>query len=61
MTKPAFPYCPNCKHEFSLVDLKTMAIGDGYRRMLGVYLASGERAVVDFNEFNPLIMTPIEQ
>jgi hypothetical protein len=50
-----------CKHEFSLVDLKTMAIGDGYRRVLGVYLASGERAVVDFNEFNPLIMTPIEQ
>ena len=57
----ATPYdgkCPDCGHEFSLVDLKRMAIGDGWDRYLWVILPTGERKNVSFDDYNPATMRP---
>lgn len=54
---PAKPNCPSCGHAFTLVDLKTMAVGDGYQRFLPVRLENGEETVVSFDDFNPSTMT----
>ena len=56
MVAPYDGKCPSCGHEFSLADLKRMAIGDGWERYLWVTLPTGERRVVSFGDYNPATM-----
>ena len=58
MSAPYDDKCPNCGHEFSLADLKYMAIGDGWERRLWVTLPTGELVDVAFGDYNPATMTP---
>lgn len=57
MSDPFPKPCPNCGHALSLADLKTMAVGDGFRRFIFVIGADGKPEPVDFNEFDPATMT----
>jgi hypothetical protein len=38
-----------------------MAVGDGWQRHLAVRLRDGTRAVVAFDDYDPLTMTPWEE
>lgn len=48
--------CPGCGRIFSLADLKRMAVGDGWQRAFWAILPDGSRAVVTFDEFDPVTM-----
>jgi hypothetical protein len=61
MPDPFRPNCPDCGHRFSLADLKTMAIGDGWERYILVEAADGKREVVSFTDFNPATMKPLKE
>lgn len=62
MAFPPFdPCCPRCGHEFTLADLKKMAVGDGWQRFFLVRRSDGAEMVVSFDEFEPLDMVPIER
>ena len=52
--------CPDCGRVFTLLDLKRMAEGDGFKRHLAVRLPDGARAVVSFDELDPIRMAPWE-
>jgi hypothetical protein len=50
--------CPSCGHEFSLADLKRMAVGGGWQRMLLIENKADPRGFshVSFDEFDPVNM-----
>lgn len=48
--------CPDCGHVFTLMDLARMARGDGFQRHIAVRLPDGTRAVVSFDELDPIRM-----
>ena len=50
--------CPSCGHVFSLVDLRRMAVGDGWQRWIQVRLPNGRVTPVRFDEFDPQTMLP---
>ena len=51
--------CPTCGHEFSLADLKWMAVGDGWQRWVPCILPDGTRTAVTFDDYAPWCMTPL--
>ena len=51
--------CPSCEHTFSLAELKEMAVGDGYERMIVVRFEDGSEGTVWFDDYEPLCMTDI--
>jgi len=56
MAIPFDDKCPDCGHTFSLVVLKRMAQGDGWRRLIAIKNADGSRGHVSFDQFNPATM-----
>lgn len=56
MSDPFPKPCPNCGHAFTLAELKTMAVGDGWRRFIFIVGEDGNPLPVDFNDFNPATM-----
>lgn len=48
--------CPDCGHVFTLMDLARMARGDGFQRHIAVRLPDGSRAVVSFDDLDPIRM-----
>ena len=61
MTTPFDKCCPSCGHEFTLPDLKKMAVGDGWQRFFLVRYADGDEGVVSFDDFDPVSMEPISR
>ncbi|RVT93725.1 hypothetical protein [Sphingomonas crocodyli] len=57
MSDPFPKPCPKCGHTFTLAELKTMAVGDGWRRFIIVEEKDGTLQPVDFNDFEPSTMT----
>jgi hypothetical protein len=58
VSPPFDPKCPCCGHLFSLADLRRMAVGDGFDRLIWIAKADGSRQAVSFDEYNPATMTP---
>lgn len=59
MATPFEKCCPSCGHEFTLPDLKKMAVGDGWQRFFLVRHSDGDEGVVSFDDYDPISMEPI--
>ena len=53
--------CPDCGHEFTLPELKEMAVGDNWQRFFWARTHDGSERVVSFDEYNPATMTALEK